>query len=313
VTDGDKYLVLKVRAMTETLAVLALDAADLALARRWDCANLLLSRAGELETFSYSLDTPFTPEVWTTVATGLHPDDHGVKDDAADWDSVPLRLASLVTQFFPSELRSRLGQPFRERGHRQEITRTEVDHAFTDGTVFGWPGISDADHLSQAWSWASDAEYGDLTDDELRRNALGNTGKEVGWLVSMAAAGVPIAGVHAHALDLAGHIYARREEALRAYYEHVDDLVGMARERVERLVVLSDHGMGVSWLDDPEPGTHSDRAMVAATDTVTGDLPASVYDVREWLEANAGTDTTGDEQVGVDTARERLEELGYIE
>jgi hypothetical protein len=71
--------------------------------------------------------------------------------------------------------------------------------------------------------------------------------------------------------------------------------------------------MGVSWLDDPEPGTHSDRAMVAATDTVTGDLPASVYDVREWLEANAGTDTTGDEQVGVDTARERLEELGYIE
>lgn len=299
--------------MSETLAVLALDAADLALARRWDCDALLLDESRELETFTYSFDHPFTPEVWTTVATGLHPEQHGVKNDAADWETRPLQLASKVTRILPHDLRIRLGQPFRERGHQQKIARTDADHAFSEGAVFGWPGISDAEHLSEAWGWAAKAEYGDLTADELRRNALGNTGKEIGWLLGMAASGVPIAGVHSHVLDITGHIYARREEGLREYYEHVDRLVGLLREEVERVVVLSDHGMQVSWLDDESPGTHSMRALVSATDAVEGDLPESVYDVREWLEANVGTAERSAEQVGIDTAHERLRELGYVE
>ncbi|MFB6078508.1 MAG: alkaline phosphatase family protein [Halarchaeum sp.] len=298
--------------MSDTLAVLALDAADLRLAREWECENLLLDDHGPLETFTHSFDHPFTPEVWTSVATGTHPREHGVMDDAADWDSHVLNFASLFTQFLPHELRIRLGNPLRDRGHRQEIARTDDDHAFEDGAVFGWPGISDSEHLSEAWAWAARADRGDLTDGELRSGTLGNTGQEIGWLIGMASAGQPIVGTHSHVLDITGHTYARHEERLREYYEHADEFVRVLREEVDRVVVLSDHGMQVSWLDDEDPGAHSMRAMVSATETVEGDLPETVFDVREWLEANTTVAEAHDEQVGMDTARERLEDLGYI-
>ncbi len=302
--------------MTETLAVVALDAADYELARRWECENVLLDQHGPLETFSYSHSQPFTPEVWTTVATGLHPREHEISHDAADWDSLPLRLASNVTQYLPHEWRSLLGQPFRERGHEQQIHVTDAPHAFEDGVVFGWPGISEADHLSQAWKWASDVQHGELTEHELQDKTVGNTGKEFGWLVAMDELDEPIAGVHSHVLDLTGHAFASRESGLRPYYEHVDSMLGWLREEVDELVVLSDHGMQVSWLDDPEPGTHSGRAVVAATDGVTGELPESVFEVREWLEANtaaADSDPTIEETASMDTAEERLRELGYLD
>lgn len=300
--------------MPETLAVVALDAADYTLARDWECDNLLLDSHGQLETFTHSFDHPFTPEVWTSVATGTHPEEHDVRDDAADWDSLPLQLASKVTQFLPHDWRNRLGQPFRDRGHEQEIHQTDAPHAFENGAVLGWPGISNAEHLSEAWSWASRMSNDEMSTDELREQTLGNTGQEFGWLLGMDEVGVPIAGVHSHVLDITGHAFASREENLREYYERIDDMLGWVRENVDDLVVLSDHGMQVAWLDDDDPGAHSMRSMVAATEGVQGELPESVFGVRAWLEENTGstTATGGDEDVGMDTAEERLRELGYI-
>lgn len=301
--------------MADTLAVVALDAADYELARRWECENVLLDDHQEIETFTHSFDHPFTPEVWTSVATGLHPEEHDVREDAASWDSLPLRLASKVTQFLPHDWRNRLGKPFRERGHEQQIHRTDAPHAFESGAAFGWPGVTEAEHLSEAWGWASRVSRGEMETSELRERTLGNTGKEFGWLLGMQEAGVPIAGVHSHVLDITGHAFASREEPLREYYERVDRMLGWVRERVDELVVLSDHGMQVAWLDDEEPGVHSHRAMVGATAGVEGTLPDSVFEVRAWLEANTDEPDTGrsEEQVSMDTAEERLRELGYID
>lgn len=298
--------------MTSTLAVVGLDAADYELARRWDCENVLLDDHREMETFSYSYDQPYTPEVWTTVATGLHPRDHGVHGDAADWDSLPLRAASKLTQHLHPEVRQRLGQPFRDRGHEQEIDRTDAPSAFDAGAAMGWPGITDAEHLSEAWSWASEIKFGELTERQLRRNVYGNTGEEFGFLVGMDGV-VPIAGVHSHVLDVVGHVFAKREAKLREFYERVDELLGVVRRETDEMVVLSDHGMKVSWVDEGEVGVHSNRAMVAATEGVAGDLPASVFDVKSWLEANTDADDADDRDVTMDTAEQRLEELGYIE
>ncbi|MXR41866.1 hypothetical protein GRX01_11025 [Halobaculum sp. WSA2] len=300
--------------MTDTLAVIALDAADYALARRWDCENILLENSGPLETFTYSADHPYTPEVWTSVATGVHPSEHEVTGDAADWDSLALRVASQATQFFPHKVRNTLGKPFRERGHRQEIHRTHLPHAFETGQVFGWPGIADATHLSEAWSWASKVSHGEMTERELRQRTMGNTGKEFGWIVGITDIDTPIAGVHSHVLDVTGHAFATREAKLREYYERVDSMLGWVRERTDELVVLSDHGIRVSWIDDGESGVHSNRAMVAATEGVKGDLPESVFDVRKWLELNTDDRERGvDQTVTMDTAEERLRELGYME
>lgn len=300
--------------MSDTLAVLALDAADYRLARHWDCENILLDDHGSLETFTYSMDHPFTPEVWTSVATGTHPREHEVRNDAADWDSLPLRLASNVTQFLPSEWRNRLGKPFRERGHEQQIHQTDESHLFEDGKAFGWPGVTEAENLSEAWGWASKVSHGEMSEHKLRRRALGNTGKELGWLVGMEAADVPIAGVHSHVLDITGHAYALREEKLESYYNIVDNMIGELRDNVSELVILSDHGMQTAWLEDGDPGAHSMRALVSRTDRVSGSLPESVFGVREWLETNVDSDDgSPGEQVTMDAAEERLRELGYIE
>lgn len=295
--------------MTDSLAVLALDAADYDLVRRWGCDNLLLEESGPLETFAYSLDHPFTPEVWTTVATGQHPEEHGVTGDAQEWENPALRIGSKVTQHCPPALRQVLGRPFRKRGADQSFDRTTYDHPFDE--VFCWPGITPAHHLDQAWSWCDLAEAGDMTDAELQANIHENTGKEFGWL----AAHDGLVGAHSHILDVAGHVYCRRPERLRAVYEWADQQVGWLRGAVDELVLLSDHGMQTTATDDDDPGTHSWRALVAMTDGVQGPLPGSVYDVAEWLESQP-TEQQSEANRGaveMDTPREQLADLGYLE
>jgi len=300
--------------MSGTIAVVALDAADYQLAQDWECENILLESHGPLETFTHSLDHPFTPEVWTSIATGKHPDEHGVENDAADWDSALLRLASKVTQYLPYRWRHYLGKPFRDRGHEQVIHQTGSDHIFDSGAAFGWPGVTEAEHLSEAWGWASEVTEGTLAEHELETKVMGNTGQELGWLIGMDNVGLPIAGVHSHALDITGHTFATRETMLREYYERIDELLGFIREKVSELVILSDHGMQVEWLDDDDPGAHSMRAMVSTTKGITGRLPESVFDVRGWLERNIETSPGREsKQATMDTAEGRLRELGYID
>lgn len=296
------------------LAVLALDAADYDLARRWDCDNLLLDAHTPLETFTYSLDHPFTPEVWTTVATGVHPREHGVSGDAQEWQHPALRLASTVTQHLPPHVRQALGRPFRSRGADQSFNQTDLPHAF-DATL-GWPGLTPAPHLDAAWTDIDLAESGDLTDAELRQRSRERTGKEFGWLAAMSTAGGGFVGVHSHILDAAGHVWADDGDALREAYEWTDAFVGWLRVQVDRLVILSDHGMQTTVTDDPDPGVHSMRSYVAAQG-VDGSLPESVFDVRDFLDERRG-EADGplfgvDEALDVAATREHLAGLGYLE
>jgi phosphoserine phosphatase len=185
------------------------------------------------------------------------------------------------------------------------------DHIFNDGMVYGWPGLSDAKHLLEAWNLLARLENGEIDDREFLQRLYENTGEELGWAMSMAEFVAPLVGVHLHILDAAGHAYATQEDSLRRVYEDVDTMVGSVRSAVDALVVCSDHGMTVEWLDD-EPGEHSWRAMFATTEE--GDLPGSVFDIREWLERHAGPDrrpaATG---TGTAISRAQLEALGYVD
>jgi len=126
-----------------TLAVVALDAADYQLAREWNCENILLDEHTELETFSYSGDDPVTLEVWTSVATGVHPREHGMESsgEQQEWNNPLLQLASSVTPYLlPKELRVKLGTMLRGDDDDSVMTfdSTEHDHVFlmvvhTDG------------------------------------------------------------------------------------------------------------------------------------------------------------------------------------
>lgn len=296
--------------MDENIVVIALDAADYALAREWGCENMLLETHRGIKTFRYGTETPSTLEVWPTVATGLHPEDHGIinkNETAQSWENPVLQMGSKVTQYLPTTVRSALGKPFHRAGQKKQFQQTDAPHIFEDGHVFSWPGITPAPNLSKAWNLMF------RTDEETPRAEFEGElfklfGSELGWVTRMEKTNVPIVGVHSHILDIAGHAYMNHNERLRSVYERVDDMLGWVRSDVGPLVILSDHGMEVSWIDE-STGKHSKRALFGTT--LDGPLPESVFDVKDWLEKQKPNETKSKENANFDTTDEQLEALGY--
>lgn len=299
--------------MADTLTVLGLDSVDYRLAREWECENLLLDEHGRIETFAYGESAPSTLEVWPSVATGLPPEEHGIvsTSGAQDWEHPILRVGSSVTRHFPGSIRNRLGKPFHEAGLKKTFATTDADHVFTGGYVSGWPGITTAENLGEAWNLMRRTSLEETGTAEFEGELLENTGAELAWATRMSRTDAPIVGVHSHALDIAGHVYCRQKEPLREMYEFVDSLVGWVRSEVDRLVVVSDHGTQTTWTDDDEPGRHSMRSMIGTTEE--GPLPESVFDVREWLEARMGAGKVRDEHVDSDAPIEHLRDMGYFQ
>jgi len=300
--------------MTDTLCVLALDAADYELIRQWDCPNLLLDKHAPIETFSWSKEEPYTPEVWATVATGVSPAIHGLNEERQEqeWNNPLLRLVSKATKHLPNGYRQRLGRPFRERGASStfQTINSDVGHPF-DHTL-SWPGLGEASHLDQMWTLADNVTYGETAKHEITDELYQLTGQEFGYLEAMATTENALVGVHAHILDIAGHLYCDRPDELREWYEWVDGQVGRLREHCEQLVILSDHGMQTTYLDDSDPGSHSWRPYIAAQG-IGDKLPPSVYDVREYLEANTDDGSRTSQTIEMDTPKQKLKDLGYID
>lgn len=297
------------------LAVVALDGADYRLCREWGCENILLENHRSLESFAHSQNFPSTLEVWTSVATGLHPKEHGIEStgEAQEWESPLLSaLGSIARHVVPIGLRVKIGTFLRgdRGGDRMSFPQTEADHPFDEGAVYGWPGITAATHLSETWHWMQLASEGTITEGEFWKRIWCNAGQEVGFVLGASQSPHPVVGVHMHVLDAAGHTFAEREERLRAVYRTVDDLLGVLRRQVDDLLIVSDHGMQVDWIEgDADPGTHSWRAVAATTLDV--EPPADVFEVREWIETHAG-ETQSQRTAVMDTTRNQLEELGYL-
>lgn len=301
-----------------TLAVLGLDAADHRLLRAWGCDNLLLERAGELEPFAHSRDTPLTAEVWPTIATGRMPDEaEGGGRRGSDW-SGGMGLADRVARkVLPRGWRSRLGRYLRlGRPGDAMFGPVEDDHVFADGAVFNWPGLTPTWTWKRAEHWLEEFHDGAIDDRAFLRRELAFTGQEMGWLAGMSRTELPIVGVHVHILDHAGHAWATQPAKLRDCYRHVDDLAGtlLDDDAITELVICSDHGMQTTVTDDPDPGHHSWHGVVAAT--FDGELPSHVSEMRDWLEAHVpAADPVADHwrTGGFDTTREHLEDLGYLD
>lgn len=298
--------------MSGALCVLALDAADYELAKQLDCDNMLQERHDSIEVYAHGFDVPQTTEIWPTVATGLGPEDHGLSRDVKKWNNPLLRRLSTVTALLPTGVRSQLGRIVQSGGATRSVERTDSeDHPFDE--LFGWPGLTSAEHLQAAWGWLNQAKEGELTVGGLDRRLRANTGQEFGWLASMSQTDAAVVGAHSHVLDVAGHLYADQPDRLQAVYEWVDDLLGWLRDYVDKLVVMSDHGIENEICGDEHPGKHSWRAMIS-TQGISEPLPESVYDVREWLESNVSTRSRQNEEyLDAGPAREHLADLGYLD
>lgn len=298
-----------------TLIILGLDALDAALVEEFDVNALQLDTHGQMETIAHMREQPYTPEAWATIATAVHPRDHGVSGGTSSWDSPVFDFLSNFTGRLSMSMRSDLGN-FIERTTGAEYTIAEVDipHMFEDDdrVVHNWPGIHNGKELKRAWDlmWREGQ-----TNAEFERDIHGLAAEQFGWAREMLEHDVSVAGVHIHLLDATGHAYCDNRERLRESYERADEFVSRIRDALgeeDDLLILSDHGMVVDWYSDEgeqgrSAGSHSWRAFASST---RNSIPQNVFDVVEWVDQHA-TEIQGEtEKLEID--EEQLRDLGYI-
>lgn len=301
-----------------TVVVLAIDALDAGLVDYFDLNNIELKSNDQMETFSHMQDEPYTPEVWASVATGLHPEEHGVTDEGiSSWDNSLVNFASRFTGKLPLGLRIKLGAIARDTtGAEYAVGETDADSIFDDEgrVVHNWPGVVNGDELASVWHIMFDET--DHTDADFERKMYGKATGKFAWAKEMLRHNVTLAGVHIHILDALGHAYADDEEKLREAYEWTDDWVSEIWDALgedDELVILSDHGMVTTFYTaegdrGQDPSIHSWRAYAAST---FDDVPDNVFDVRDWLEPK--TDTYNDDSEELKLPEDQLRQLGYIE
>lgn len=298
-----------------TLVVLGLDALDAALVDEFDLDGLRLTSSTRMETVAHVRDEPYTPEVWATVATGLHPREHGISMGTSEWNNSVINFLSNYAGHFSMSWRSKLGN-FIEDVSGAEYTIAEVDAPTIfdadDRIVHNWPGVTNGDELLRAWDimWREGQ-----TEAEFERDILGLAAEQFGWAREMLIHDIAVAGIHIHLLDAVGHAYCERPEALRAFYQRVEGFVQEIERQLgakDELLLLSDHGMVVDFYSDEfdrgqSPGAHSWRAFASST---VESVPETVFDVRDWVETHAESTITNADRLDID--EERLRDLGYI-
>lgn len=299
------------------LIVLGLDAIDPALVDHYDADALRLERHGELETFTYMFDRPHTGEVWPTVATGLHPRDHGITESGeAEWDNPLVELASKFTGHLPLQTRQKLGDIAQTAlGADWAIAETDAE-SFLDGdnreTLY-WPGVRNSEYLERLWKRVDLASKSDEPQQTFDRDLLATAASKFGWVEEMIRHDPELVATHVHVVDLMGHAYGTNEAHYRTFYDWINRKVAELTEAMgedDELLIVSDHGMGTEWVDGTDDaGVHSMRAFVSST--IDDDLPTSVFDVRQWVEDHVTPVELDD--TDLDLPEEQLRQLGYIE
>jgi hypothetical protein len=176
--------------------------------------------------------------------------------------------------------------------------------------VAQWPGITDATNFKEAQELLSKVNSGQISDSDLKKRLFGNTGSEFGWLAALSMTDIPIVGTHSHILDVAGHVYSNREEEIRDYYLNVDRMVSTLKVCCNELVIISDHGMEVSALEDENPGKHSWRSFIGTT--IEDDLPDTMIEIAPWLENHISMEEKPLQQERLDAPTDHLRDLGYF-
>jgi hypothetical protein len=294
-----------------TLVIIALDGLDSALVERWEISELQLETHTRIETFANMQNHPYTPEVWATVATGESPEVTGVGGTgSSSWDNPLIDVFASYSGLLPNWIRRDVGTALENVGAEMTIAQTDAPTMFDDDHryVRNWPGVTDGTDLKWVWETLNE----EISERELQRRLWGLAAEQFGWAMEMANHEVAVAGVHVHTTDALGHEYVDDEEHLREVYERAGDFVSNVRDACDEVLVLSDHGMCVSFYSDEHDngmsaGKHSWRAFASST---SESVPGSVWEIKEWVDEHSPTVRTDNEVRDVN--REQLKDLGYI-
>jgi len=304
------------------IVILGLDALDAALVDDFDLSAYQLDTSGQMESVAYMFDDrPHTGEVWPTIATGLHPREHGITGGTESrWSNPLVELGSRIIDPLNLEMstRNRLGDIVeRFTGASWELAMVSEPTMFDgpDRVVHNWPGVYRNEELRRVWDIIENSirsADGGMPREVFERKVKGIAAEQFGWVREMLNHEVSLVATHVHVLDAFGHAYAEDRENLRSAYEWCGDHVTAIHEAMgedDELVILSDHGMETSWTDgENAPGAHSWRAF---SGTTFDSRPTDVHDVKDWVEARVqSVDATSSD---LDLPEEELRQLGYID
>lgn len=304
-----------------TLVILGLDALDAAQVEHYDIDAFRLRTHGEMETVAHQNPIPHTGEVWPTIATGLHPSEHGITHGGeSQWDNPVIEVISrLVGPYISMHTRADLGRIVRTvTGADWEIAETDADTMFDgDGRhVHNWPGTVNGNVVREVWRHINHTVEKGTPQEEFDRLLWGTAAQKFAWVREMLSHDAVLVASHVHVLDASGHAYGTNEEHYRVFYEKAARYVGDVRAAMDDdddLLLLSDHGMNTAWLPvDTEVRHHSWRAFSAST---LDSRPASVFDVKDWVEAaiESHRRPAARAETDLDLPEAQLRDLGYIQ
>lgn len=319
------------------IIVLGWDALDADLIEKYELEDSF----GELSTIdTYDnpvIDEPHTRELWPSMITGLHPDEHGIHavsdTDGIDWDNPLIDwLSAVTTGVVPKHVRTAIGKRLRQRGagldakrpgyYREEGIPTIFDDG---GRAISIPNYVTAYDEEHALDGNRDDVWAEILPDRDGAEGLNpNVGVETIWSTLAGAVGDrlghTIAAIEAgHSItwtwfglvDTVGHIAPAVEAPLE---ERAYQLAAKTTETVREMapqdatvVSVSDHGL--------QAGEHTHYATLATDDERAHATISHVFDVAYWVEEarSAGTPTEAGYGVGVEEVTDQLESLGYIE
>lgn len=295
-----------------SIIILALDAADLRLAERWNCENILLEYHSPIDTYSYSYDVPYTPEVWATVATGKGPDELQVAGKERQ-HNIPLEsLGRKIIKKLPVITQEQTGELLDKLIKNDQSERQLEGTIFEKGLVNQWPGLVSSPNFRSDQNIVKELSESTITENEFWKSVIANLGEEIGWLSCMSMLDYPIVGTHIHTLDSLGHVYSDSEDMLKRGYNMVDQAIGSLRDSPNNIIIMSDHGMQVKWLSDQDPGEHSWHPLISTT--FMENSPKSVYEIHDWLcgivgDKNRSSGPDNNTNIPVD----HLKKLGYFQ
>lgn len=297
-----------------TVVLIGLDALDSRLVSGHK--NIELSSGKRIETFAKMKDVPFTLEVWPSVATGKMPQQHGITEEGtSSWDNILIDILSNFTGNLPDGKRNQLGRMAEKYfGAEYTIPETNEQTLFDkDGrVVHNWPGVYRNRYLLDVWRTLNPGEQ-NQSPEEFEREIKGIASEQFGWVEEMIEHDVSLVATHIHTIDMAGHIYFRDRDRYESIYNWVDKRIGDVLEKMDEgdeIVILSDHGMDVEWLEDENPGVHNWNPYCSTT--IDKGIFDEVTELRGWIEPEI-EDIEEQDSENIEYDEEQLRDLGYIE
>jgi len=318
--------------------VLGWDALDLELIERYGLSDAFGEYDRTIETYVNPVtDEPHTKELWPTMITGLHPDDHGItaadNSDGITWDNDLLNAASTAANgVVPHSLLAYIGERLRDRGAALDAKRPEYYTDKSIETIFdrhgGRPisipnyetGYDRAHELDanrdRVWAELQVDRSGDVFTPDLDvatiYRILGRElGKRVGQTISAIQQGEPIVWTWFGCLDTAGHmapaVSAPIAEDWYRLAARVTEFIRQQAAPETTVLAVSDHGL--------QDANHTQYATLC-TDCRDATLSIdTIYDIAPWIDSqqpSAGSTLGTVSEDGRREVHNQLQELGYV-